>query len=125
MKKSIVAKVPVVDESEQLALSEEPVETDEAPQNLALKKSSLDEGIPVVKPAPQQTVDLEARPAMGGMRWPVKGKIISEYGAKPNGLKNEGINIAVPEGTGVRAAESGVLPMPVNQRLWQPRAHPP
>ena len=43
------------------------------------------------------------------MRWPVKGKIISEYGAKPNGLRNEGINIAVPEGTGVRAAESGVV----------------
>jgi murein DD-endopeptidase MepM/ murein hydrolase activator NlpD len=48
-------------------------------------------------------------PTMGNMRWPVKGKIISEYGAKPNGLKNEGINIAVPEGTGVRAAESGVV----------------
>jgi murein DD-endopeptidase MepM/ murein hydrolase activator NlpD len=43
------------------------------------------------------------------MRWPVKGKIISGYGPKPNGLKNEGINIAVPEGTSVRAAEGGVV----------------
>jgi murein DD-endopeptidase MepM/ murein hydrolase activator NlpD len=50
-----------------------------------------------------------ATPAVSSMRWPVKGKVISEFGTKPNGLKNEGINIAVPEGTGVRAAESGVV----------------
>ena len=43
------------------------------------------------------------------MRWPVRGKVISNFGAKPTGLKNEGINIAVPEGTSVRAAESGVV----------------
>jgi murein DD-endopeptidase MepM/ murein hydrolase activator NlpD len=108
-RKSIVAKVPAVEESEQIVSSEELVENDETPQNLALKKSQLDEEIPVVKTVPQQTAGLEVRPAMAGMRWPVKGKIISEYGAKPNGLKNEGINIAVPEGTGVRAAESGVV----------------
>ena len=108
-RKSIVAKIPAVEESEQIVSSEELVENDEASQNLALKKPQLDEEFPVVKPVPQQTAELEVRPAMGGMRWPVKGKIISEYGAKPNGLKNEGINIAVPEGTGVRAAESGVV----------------
>jgi murein DD-endopeptidase MepM/ murein hydrolase activator NlpD len=44
-----------------------------------------------------------------GMRWPVKGKVISGFGPKSNGLKNEGINIAVPEGTSVRAADSGVV----------------
>ena len=44
-----------------------------------------------------------------GMRWPVRGKVISGFGAKPNGLKNEGINIAVPEGTSVRAADAGVV----------------
>jgi murein DD-endopeptidase MepM/ murein hydrolase activator NlpD len=44
-----------------------------------------------------------------GMRWPVRGKIISSYGAKPNGLKNEGINIAVPEGASVRAADGGIV----------------
>jgi murein DD-endopeptidase MepM/ murein hydrolase activator NlpD len=42
-------------------------------------------------------------------RWPVKGRIISKYGSKPGGTRNEGINIAVPEGTSVRAAESGVV----------------
>ena len=44
-----------------------------------------------------------------GMRWPVRGKVISGFGPKSNGLKNEGINIAVPEGTSVRAADSGVV----------------
>jgi murein DD-endopeptidase MepM/ murein hydrolase activator NlpD len=44
-----------------------------------------------------------------GMRWPVRGKVISGFGPKPNGLKNEGINIAVPEGTSIRAADSGVV----------------
>jgi murein DD-endopeptidase MepM/ murein hydrolase activator NlpD len=107
--KTIVTKIPVVEESEQIASTEEPIETGEAPQTLALKKPSLDEEVPVAKPVPQQSAELSSNPALGGMRWPVKGKIISEYGAKPNGLKNEGINIAVPEGTGVRAAESGVV----------------
>ena len=44
-----------------------------------------------------------------GLRWPVRGKVISAFGPKSNGLKNEGINIAVPEGTSVRAANSGVV----------------
>ena len=38
-------------------------------------------------------------------RWPARGRIIQ--GFKPGG--NDGINIAVPEGTPVKAAESGVV----------------
>jgi murein DD-endopeptidase MepM/ murein hydrolase activator NlpD len=41
--------------------------------------------------------------------WPVKGKILSEFGSKSGGLYNDGINIAVPVGTDVRAADSGVV----------------
>ena len=43
------------------------------------------------------------------MRWPARGKVISGFSSKPNGMKNEGINISVPEGTKVQAAESGVV----------------
>jgi murein DD-endopeptidase MepM/ murein hydrolase activator NlpD len=109
--KSIVSKVPAAEEPDQIASDDEPIETDNTEQSLTLKKPALDldEEVPVVKPVLQQTAEVDAAPTMGSMRWPVKGKIISEYGAKPNGLKNEGINIAVPEGTGVRAAESGVV----------------
>ena len=109
--KSIVSKVPAVEEPDQLASNDEPIETDDTEQNFTLKKPALDmdEEVPLARPVPRQTAEVYAAPTMGSMRWPVKGKIISEYGAKPNGLKNEGINIAVPEGTGVRAAESGVV----------------
>ena len=42
-------------------------------------------------------------------RWPVKGRVIAEFGAKPDGSHNDGVNIAVPLGTEVLAAESGVV----------------
>ncbi|MEX0698039.1 MAG: M23 family metallopeptidase [Dongiaceae bacterium] len=42
-------------------------------------------------------------------RWPVRGRIISGFGTKPNGEKNDGINLAVPEGTSVKAAEVGTV----------------
>ncbi|WP_164125968.1 peptidoglycan DD-metalloendopeptidase family protein, partial [Stenotrophomonas maltophilia] len=38
-------------------------------------------------------------------RWPAKGRVISGYGSSGN----EGINIAVPEGTPVKAAEEGTV----------------
>ena len=42
-------------------------------------------------------------------RWPVKGRIISEFGARPDGGHNDGIDLAVPQGTSVKAAENGVV----------------
>jgi murein DD-endopeptidase MepM/ murein hydrolase activator NlpD len=65
---------------------------------------------------PEQQADRMMPPSQPGngieglaFRWPVKGRVISEYGTKPNGLRNEGINISVPEGTGIRAAEGGIV----------------
>ncbi len=40
---------------------------------------------------------------------PVPGKIISSFGSKKNGLRNDGINIEAPRGTPVKAAENGVV----------------
>ena len=42
-------------------------------------------------------------------RWPVRGRVIEGYGPKANGQQNDGINLAVPEGTPVKAAEDGVV----------------
>ncbi len=50
-----------------------------------------------------------ATPSELSMRWPLRGKVISGFGPKTNGMKNEGINIAVPEGTNIQAAEAGVV----------------
>lgn len=41
--------------------------------------------------------------------WPVRGKILSNYGAKTNGLFNDGINIGATRGAVVGAAENGVV----------------
>ena len=41
--------------------------------------------------------------------WPVRGKILSNYGAKTKGLFNDGINIGAARGTTVAAAENGVV----------------
>ncbi|WP_112664231.1 M23 family metallopeptidase [Microvirga flavescens] len=51
---------------------------------------------------PEQTASTGA----GDFRWPARGRVIAGFGANGG---NEGINIAVPEGTPVKAAESGVV----------------
>jgi murein DD-endopeptidase MepM/ murein hydrolase activator NlpD len=51
----------------------------------------------------------EATGALPTFRWPVRGKVITTYGAKTNGKSNDGINLAVPEGTPIKAAEDGVV----------------
>lgn len=40
---------------------------------------------------------------------PVRGRVLSNYGAKKSGLHNDGINIAAPRGTPVKVAENGVV----------------
>ena len=50
--------------------------------------------------------------AVGGLpsfRWPVQGRVIAAFGAKTNGAQNDGINLAVPEGTPIKAADDGVV----------------
>lgn len=41
--------------------------------------------------------------------WPVKGNILSSYGNKGHGIKNDGINIGASKGTRVNAAEAGIV----------------
>ncbi len=45
----------------------------------------------------------------GLFRWPVRGRVISSFGAKELSGTNNGINIAVPDGTPVKAAEAGTV----------------
>jgi murein DD-endopeptidase MepM/ murein hydrolase activator NlpD len=60
-----------------------------------------------VQPArePEQTASLPKGDS-ADFRWPARGRVISGFGG-PSG--NEGINIALPEGTPVKAAESGTV----------------
>jgi murein DD-endopeptidase MepM/ murein hydrolase activator NlpD len=60
-------------------------------------------------PAETPVKTSDATGALPTFRWPVRGKVITSYGAKTNGKANDGINLAVPEGTPVKAAEDGVV----------------
>jgi murein DD-endopeptidase MepM/ murein hydrolase activator NlpD len=65
-----------------------------------------------IEDAPAAETPVKASEATGALptfRWPVRGKVITAYGAKANGKANDGINLAVPEGTPVKAAEDGVV----------------
>lgn len=42
-------------------------------------------------------------------RWPIRGRVLSGFGTLPNGVRNDGVNIAVPEGASIRAAEEGEI----------------
>jgi murein DD-endopeptidase MepM/ murein hydrolase activator NlpD len=86
-----------------------------APQKPAApqKVASIDPAAAVRVATP--TTEIEAEEASAhrngalAFRWPVRGRVIANFGAKTNGQQNDGINLAVPEGTAVRAAEDGVV----------------
>jgi murein DD-endopeptidase MepM/ murein hydrolase activator NlpD len=74
------------------------------------QKARLAQAAPVEDTVVETPVKVaEATGALPTFRWPVRGKVITSYGAKTNGKANDGINLAVPEGTPVKAAEDGVV----------------
>ncbi len=64
---------------------------------------------PIKTPTQVASVKQDVDVSSAKFRWPVRGRIISDFGAKPGGGKNEGVNLAVPEGTPVKAADSGTV----------------
>ncbi len=65
---------------------------------------------PETADAPPKVVEVPPPPSGGGrFLWPVKGPVISEYGGKPDGSQNDGVNIAAARGTPVIAADNGVV----------------
>jgi murein DD-endopeptidase MepM/ murein hydrolase activator NlpD len=82
--------------------------TDAAPTDAAPAPQSLAKPV-AVKTAAIVPVALSAGASAGKFRWPVKGKVISEFGKRTDGTHNDGINVAVPAGTDIQAAESGTV----------------
>jgi murein DD-endopeptidase MepM/ murein hydrolase activator NlpD len=80
----------------------------------AVKEAEPTQSAAVITPAPD-TLDKDATKLAEGtgalpkFRWPANGRVIAGYGPTPNGQQNDGINIALPENTPVKAAEDGVV----------------
>jgi murein DD-endopeptidase MepM/ murein hydrolase activator NlpD len=81
-----------------------------------VEKSAPDGPKSYVKPEkPVETAKLstdEAAPSrtgIGDFRWPARGRVIANFKDKTSSGRNDGIDISVPEGTAVKAAENGVV----------------
>lgn len=64
---------------------------------------------PAARPvaAPPAAAPTGAQSGRGKFIWPVRGEVISAFGSVATGLRNDGINIAAPLGTPVKAAAMG------------------
>jgi murein DD-endopeptidase MepM/ murein hydrolase activator NlpD len=65
----------------------------------------------VAAPPPRDTTPVGPPPPRAGKTflWPLRGRVIATFGEQGRGLHNDGLNIAAPRGTPIRAAENGVV----------------
>ncbi|WP_243255892.1 MULTISPECIES: peptidoglycan DD-metalloendopeptidase family protein [Rhizobium] len=78
------------------------VEAPKAPAAADASVSDVEKKSDMASLAPEST-------GIGKYRWPVRGAVISGFGENVDGSRNDGINISVPEGTPIKAAENGVV----------------
>jgi murein DD-endopeptidase MepM/ murein hydrolase activator NlpD len=64
---------------------------------------------------PAEAEPIKAADAAPRFRWPVRGQVIASFGLKADGQRNDGIDIAVPESTPIKAADDGVVIYSGNQ----------
>lgn len=95
-----LAEAKAAEAAAKAAAAKEAKEAKETKQAAApaapVKVASADAAAPAPAPAAESAESF---------RWPAKGRVINGYGSGGN----EGINIAVPEGTPVKAAEDGTV----------------
>jgi murein DD-endopeptidase MepM/ murein hydrolase activator NlpD len=107
-------RITIPDIKEASQATQERVEASASPPTGSVAMAESSQTARVVEPAPamsSQDAVKNAEPAgsLPGFRWPVRGRVIAAFGPKPNGVQNDGINLAVPEGTAIKAAEDGVV----------------
>jgi murein DD-endopeptidase MepM/ murein hydrolase activator NlpD len=79
----------------------------EPPERVAVaspKSPVINDASPAPRTAKPQSAALP-----GKFRWPAKGRIVASFGPRQDNTHNDGINILVPQGTSVVAAESGTV----------------
>ncbi|HMN37278.1 MAG TPA: peptidoglycan DD-metalloendopeptidase family protein [Hyphomicrobium sp.] len=101
---NIPAAVPATSAQPTIINSAQPAETvAPAPPVSSSDVAPKGDRIAIAVPAEQPAA------ADGKLRWPAQGRIISGFGGRPDGTHNDGVNLSVPMGTDVHAAESGVI----------------
>jgi len=83
-----------------------PVQTASAAATPAPPTTAAAAAAPPPEPAPP-SADMAAAAGKGRFVWPVKGDILSGYGPKGPGQRNDGLNISAEAGSPVRAAAAG------------------
>jgi murein DD-endopeptidase MepM/ murein hydrolase activator NlpD len=74
-----------------------------------VQSASMVNPVPDTPPATDGVKAAEGTGALPKFRWPANGRVIAAFGPSTNGQQNDGINIALPENTPVKAAEDGVV----------------
>ncbi|MGE0513064.1 MAG: LysM peptidoglycan-binding domain-containing protein, partial [Hyphomicrobiaceae bacterium] len=86
------------------ATPETPQEPPERVAVAAPRTPVLNDASPAAEPATPK-----ATAFIGKFRWPAKGRIVAGFGRRPDHTHNDGINILVPQGSSVLAAEGGTV----------------
>jgi murein DD-endopeptidase MepM/ murein hydrolase activator NlpD len=119
--RTVAAAKPEADPPAKIASTTQPTIINGGEKRVAALPAAGVSDAPAVAAAPQPSASAPAakpvqvvtvNPADGAsqrLRWPVKGKVISGFGQRADGTHNDGINLAVPLGTEVHAAEDGVV----------------
>ncbi|MBD0416547.1 M23 family metallopeptidase [Tianweitania sp. Rool2] len=102
----VVAAAPKVDKTQTAATA--PAKPDASAPATVAAYTPPKKGEKLVEQASLEPADAPNATGIGKMRWPVRGRVISSYG-KGGGAASDGIDIAVPEGTPIKAAENGVV----------------
>ena len=63
----------------------------------------------VYQPSPRWTKPETARASDASFVWPVRGRVIEDFGTSPSGQRNDGINILAAQGTPIYAAADGTV----------------
>jgi murein DD-endopeptidase MepM/ murein hydrolase activator NlpD len=93
------------------AIPQQPAETAPARGTAAGPQTETEQAVasaPAPTADPKQDTVLPARSGRT-FSWPVRGRVLAGFGPTPDGLHNDGINIAARAGAPVIAAENGVV----------------
>jgi len=97
---------PVAEKAKPVVVASAPAEPKAAP----VAKTVVAEPKVDARPDPKSTASIakteEPAAEKADFRWPARGRVIAGFSGKGG---NEGINIAVPEGTPIKAAEGGTV----------------